>query len=234
MGFRGLAAAVCLTLPAGAAEAKYSAGLWEAARPLYAKIVQHPFLRGLADGTLARAKFDYYLKQDALYLWEFARALSVLAAKAPRQDWMSTLNQHAIDAVQTEMALHKDLLKESAGGAGMAPANRAYTSHLLASVHQRPFFEGLAAMLPCYWVYWEVGKELKKRGSKDPDYQRWIDQYADPSFGAAVNAVLAMIDAEAQRAGPEERARARELFLLSVRYEYMFWDMAWREQEWLP
>ena len=234
MRLTGFLVAACCAIPTAAAEARFSVSLWDAARPIYAKIVEHPVLRGLSDGTLARAKFEFYLRQDAQYLWEFARALSVLAAKAPRQDWMATLNQHAIDAVKTEMALHKSIVKEGAGAVPMAPSNRAYTGHLLSTVHQRSFFEGLAAVLPCYWVYREVGKELKKRGSRDRDYQRWIDQYSDPAFGSAVDAVLAMIDEEAPRSTPEARERARGLFVESTRYEYLFWDMAWRQEKWLP
>ena len=89
-------------------------------------------------------------------------------------------------------------------------------------------------MLPCYWIYWEVGKELTQRGSRNPDYQRWIDQYAGEDYGATVRQVLAIMNAEA--AGLSERSRqgALALFETSARYEYMFWDMAWREEQWPP
>ena len=97
-----------------------------------------------------------------------------------------------------------------------------------------PFHEGLAAVLPCYWIYWEVGKELQKRGSQDPDYQRWIAQYASQDFGRVVEHVLEMMNAEAEGLDAPSRDRLTKIFQTSSRYEWMFWDMAWREEKWEP
>jgi thiaminase/transcriptional activator TenA len=116
----------------------------------------------------------------------------------------------------------------------MAPSNYAYTNHLLAAVTRRPFAEGLAAVLPCYWIYQEVGKELKQRGSKNPDYQRWIDQYSDESYGESVAQAIRMLNSAGEGLDPAARERAKQLFTRSARYEYMFWDMAWRQERWPP
>ena len=226
--------ALLLAFALAAPSASFTDELWEHIRPLYHRTLEHPFLKGLTDGTLPRDRFDFYLAQDADYLSSFSRALSLLAAKAPREDWSLTLNRHAVEALEVERQLHDSLLKENAKRPPMAPTNRAYTNHLLATVSMRPFGEGLAAMLPCYWIYWEVGKELKKKGSKNPDYQRWIDQYAGEEYGASVRQVLAMMNAEAQSMNAAQRAELKKLFEISARYEYMFWDMAWRMEEWPP
>jgi thiaminase (transcriptional activator TenA) len=207
--------------------------LWNASLAVYAAILKHPFLTGLNDGRLLQERFRFYLEQDSLYLVAFAEALSVLASKAPRVDWMSTLNQHALDCVKTEKQLHDAILRGSAS-TQMAPTNYAYTNHLLATVHRKSFGEGLAALLPCYWIYWEVGKELKKRGSKNADYQKWIDQYADASYGKTVETVLGMMDTEAGVLSPAQRRACVDLFLTGSRYEYQFWDMAWRMESWTP
>jgi thiaminase (transcriptional activator TenA) len=223
-----------------AAEAPFTATLWDSARPVYARTLEHPFLKGLADGTLARARFQFYLTQDALYLTRFSQALNLLAARAPREEWALTLSRHAIDSIETERQLHASILGSFGvtpammRGARMAPSNYAYTNHLLAVAQREPFVNGLAAMLPCYWIYWEVGKELKKNGSRNRDYQRWIDQYADPAYGKAVQQVLDMMNAEAGKLDPASREALKELFVVSARYEWMFWDMAWREEKWLP
>lgn len=224
--------AVLLAAPAWAGD--FTGRLWSSIQPIYQRTLEHPFLRGLADGSLPRSRFEYYLAQDALYLGGFSRALSLLAAKAPREEWSLTLNRHAVEALEVERKLHESLLGAGRSAATMAPTNLAYTNHLIATVTQRPFLEGLAAMLPCYWIYWEVGKHLKQRGSKDPDYQRWIDQYAAEEFGASVRQVLEMMETEAQTADAATREKAQKLFELSARYEYMFWDMAWREEGWPP
>jgi len=238
---RLLGLALALVPPAGMSAAeRFTDELWNAARPVYEKTLQHPFLTGLADGTLPRSRFEFYLLQDSHYLRAFGQALSVLASKAPREEWAIALNEHAADALKTERQLHESILasygltRSAIANAVVAPSNHAYTSHLLAAVHQRPFAEGLAAVLPCYWVYWEVGKALKKKGSKNPDYQRWIDQYAASEYGKVVRQVLDMMDAEAASLDPRSRQAAKHLFVLSARYEYMFWDMAWREEKWVP
>jgi thiaminase/transcriptional activator TenA len=213
---------------------EFTAALWQDAAPIYRQTLQHPFLQGLNTGALPRDSFHFYLVQDGLYLRAFSQGLHALAAKAPREAWAAILARHASEAIEAERQLHKTLLPASTAPAEMAPTNRAYTNHLLASVSRLSFTEGLAAMLPCYWIYWEVGKELKKRGSTDADYRKWIDQYAAPEYGAAVTAVLDIMNQAAAAASPAERHNARQLFLLSARYEYMFWDMAWRKERWLP
>jgi thiaminase/transcriptional activator TenA len=222
------------------AQATFTDELWSEIRPVYEKTLEHPFLKGLSDGTLPRSRFEFYLLQDSHYLRAFGQALSVLAAKAPREQWAITLNEHAAGALKAERQLHEQILasyglsKSRVQKVTVAPSNYAYTTHLLATVHRRPFAEGLAAVLPCYWIYWEVGKELVKKGSKDPDYQRWINQYAGEEYGNVVRQVLDMMNAEAARLDAESRRAAKNLFLLSARYEYMFWDMAWREEQWSP
>ncbi len=235
--------AICLALVAmgcQAAEPDFTGELWAGIRPIYARTLQHAFLKGLADGSLPRPRFQFYLIQDAHYLRAFAQALSVLAAKAPREEWAATLNQHAVDALKTERQLHESILDTfgvppaAVKQTPMAPANYAYTNHLLATAFQQPFANGLAAVLPCYWIYWEVGKELKKKGSRNPEYQRWIDTYSGEDYGKVVQQVLDMTNAEAARQGADSRRAMKELFRTSARYEYLFWDMAWHEQKWAP
>jgi len=212
---------------------RFTNELWAAIEAIYAKTLAHPFLKGLSDGTLPRAKFEFYLKQDALYLGTFAQVLNLVAAKSPREEWARTLAQHAIDSIKEKESLHETILK-GATAARMAPTNYAYTNHLLATAQRASFAEGIAAVLPCYWIYLEVGKELKKRGSKNADYQRWIDNYSDPAYGTSVQAVLRMLNAEAAALSTRDKTRCKDLFVTSSRYEYQFWDMAWRLEEWVP
>ena len=221
-------------LGAAGADASFTDQLWRDIAPIYRKTLAHPYLKGLADGSLPRSRFDFYLQQDSHYLRAFAQALNVIASKAPREDWAITLTKHSIEALEVERALHKSLLGAKQTNTEPAPSNYAYTNHLLAVAHRGTFAEGLAAVLPCYWIYWEVGKELKRTGSKNKDYQRWIDQYADPQYGKTVQQVLDMMNAEAARIAAPERARAARHFTTSARYEYLFWDAAWREERWLP
>ncbi len=212
--------------------------LWRAIEPIYAAILAHPFLRGLTDGSLPGETFRFYAVQDALYLRDFARALSLAAAHAPREEWIIMLNEHAAGALTVERTLHESfftdwgLTPEAVAATPLAPTNVAYTSYLLAVASGRPFHEAIAALLPCYWIYWEVGKTLERASSRDPLYARWIGTYASEEFGAVVRAVLACTDTLAAPLGDDDRAAMHRHFVTTSRYEWMFWDMGWRREAW--
>jgi thiaminase (transcriptional activator TenA) len=212
--------------------------LWAAMEPIYAAILEHPFVRGLTDGTLPRESFRFYAVQDALYLREFARALSVAAARAPHDDWIIMFNEHAASALRVERALHEGFFREfgltpdAVAATPLAPVNQAYTSYLLAVAYGAPFHENIAALLPCYWIYWEVGKALERAGSPEPIYTRWIATYASEDFGAVVRAILGAVDAVAGRLGSAEREAMRRHAVTTSRYEWMFWDMGYRRERW--
>src|SRR5713101_9283529 len=212
--------------------------LWREIEPIYTAILRHPFLRGLTEGSLPRESFQFYAVQDALYLREFARALSLAAARAPEDTWIIMFNEHAAGALRVERSLHESFFKEfgltpdAVAATPLAPTNLAYTSYLLAVAYAAPFHEAVAALLPCYWIYWEVGKELERAGSRDPLYTRWIGTYASEEFGGLVRLVIACLDELATGLGPRERRLMSRHFVATSRYEWMFWDMGWRRESW--
>jgi thiaminase/transcriptional activator TenA len=216
----------------------FTAELWKSIDPIYAAILRHPFLRGLTDGSLPRESFKFYAVQDALYLREFARALSLAGARAPQDDWIIMFNEHAAGALKVERELHESFFRdfglthEAVASTPLAPTNLAYTSYLLSVAYGSPFHEALAAVLPCYWIYWEVGKELERIGSTDPLYKRWIGTYASEEFGSVVRAVLLAADQVAAGLKPLEREAMRRHFVATSRYEWMFWDMGLRRETW--
>ncbi len=217
---------------------RFSADLWASIAPTYAAILDHPFLRGLTDGSLPRESFCFYAVQDALYLREFARGLSIAAARAPQDDWIIMFNEHAAGALRVERALHESFFRafgltpEDVAATPLAPTNLAYTSYLLAVAYAAPFHEAMAALLPCYWIYWEVGKELERMGSADALYTRWIGTYASDQFGDLVRAVIDATDTTAARLQPVERDAMRRHFMTTSRYEWMFWEMGYRRERW--
>lgn len=217
---------------------KFTEQLWKSIATIYAAVLRHPFIRGLTDGSLPRESFQFYAVQDALYLREFARALSIAAARAPQDDWIIMFNEHAAGALRVERALHQSFFKEfglspqEVSATPLAPTNLAYTSYLLAVAYAAPFHEALAAVLPCYWIYWEVGKALEQAGSPDPLYARWIGTYASEEFGSLVRAVLDATASTAARLLPAEREVMRRHFVTTSRYEWMFWEMGYRRESW--
>ncbi len=159
--------------------------LWGSIVDVYNSILKHPFILELVEGTLNREKFKYYIVQDYLYLREFSKALAVLSAKAENEDQALLFATHVQDVIKVEKALHNFYIKEfniNIEDYEINPTNLAYTSYLIAVTYTRPFHEGISAVLPCYWIYMEVGKELLKRGSKDQYYQKWIETYGGRSM----------------------------------------------------
>lgn len=217
---------------------RFTQALWDSIQPIWRAILAHPFLRGLTTGQLDLERFKFYVVQDALYLREFARALSIAAARAPSDQAIVMFNQHAVGALEAERSLHEGFFAEfgmhpeQVYAMPMAPTNLAYTSYLLAVAYGRPFHELLAALLPCYWIYWEVGKELERAGSPQPLFQRWIATYAAEEFGALVRNVLELADQLAADLRPGDLDAMRGHFVTTARYEWMFWDMAWRMEQW--
>ena len=130
--------------------------------------------------------------------------------------------------------LDKDfgLSPEQVAATPLAPTNLAYTSYLSAVAYGAPFHEALAALLPCYWIYWEVGKTLERASSRDPLYVRWISTYASEEFGGLVRMVLEATNVTAAPLRPPEREAMHRRFVTTSRYEWMFWDMGYRREAW--
>lgn len=216
----------------------FTAELWSAADPVFQEILRHPFLTGLSDGTLDRKAFRYYVVEDAHYLTGFARALSVVAAKAPRDEWIVRLNRDAIGSLEAERALHESyfvdfgLTEAQVAERRPAPTTLAYTSYLLATAYGGSFPEALSAVLPCYWIYLEVGKALARKGSPDELYQRWIDTYGSDEYENEVTSLLDVMDEVAADEGESSRKAMVEHYVTTSRYEWMFWDMGFRQEAW--
>ena len=212
--------------------------LWRSITSIYNEILAHPFLQGLTDGTLTEERFRFYVLQDAVYLREYARALSLAGVRSPDESTLVMFNEHAIGAITVERSLHEGFLKdlgvaqEAAEATEASPTTLAYTSFLLRTATLGDYPEVLAAVLPCYWIYWQVGKALLERGSPNPMYQKWIDTYGGEEFGALVEAVLDLTDRVCEDLNPTQKARVAEAFVTTSRYEWMFWDAAWRLEGW--
>ncbi|GAA1560116.1 thiaminase II [Actinomadura kijaniata] len=211
----------------------FTSELWESGAATYERIRVHPFVQGLTSGDLDRAAFRHYIAQDSHYLREYARALNVVAAKAPTPEGTALFGEHATNANAVERALHAGFLDELGGvDQPASPTTVAYTNFLLATAHTGSFAEGLAAVLPCYWIYARVGADLVDRSSPDPLYARWIATYGGDGFQKIVDDVLTVTDRHAEGLGPAERAAMLHHYATAARYEWMFWDAAHRRETW--
>jgi len=217
---------------------KFTESLWVSIEDDYSRILKHPFIRGLIDGSLDEEAFRFYVIQDALYLRDYARGLALLGTKAPHDPWMMMFLEHARDVMVVERALHESFFKEwhlgeeEVNSTPMAPTNLFYTSYLLRIANARPFPEIVGCFLPCYWIYWEVGKELEKYGSPKELFRRWIQAYSSEAYGAIVRRVLEVMDQVARGKGEDDLQQIRSHFIITSKLEYLFWDMGFQRQTW--
>ena len=218
--------------------ASFTQRMWEETRPVYEAILTLPFNRELAAGTLSRDRFTYYMIQDAHYLAAFSRALATASARAPDADLQVALARSAQDAILVERSLHEGFLQDFGVTAaefaksGPSPVCRAYADFLLARTYQHAFPVGLAALLPCFQIYYEVGKHLYGVAVRSNPYQKWIETYRDEAFGDSVRAMLGFVDAAFEDASPGERELMHDTHLTASRYEWMFWNAAYRMERW--
>jgi thiaminase/transcriptional activator TenA len=209
-----------------------------AARPIWEAILAHPFLKELGAGTLPHDRFLYFIRQDYLYLFEFARVLCVGGSKAEDLDTLEMFAKHAANTVAVERVMHTGFMQRLGLQADQlldsqrTPTTQAYTRHLLAVAREGSLGEVVAAVMPCYWIYLEVGRHLAIYQPADPIYQDWIKAYGSETFAGLVQQQLDLVDRLGARAPAHESRRMTEHFIQSSRYEYLFWDDAYRLTAW--
>ncbi len=213
---------------------RFSDVLRAEADPIWQKIFGNPFLRELQQGILPVEKFRYYLAQDYLYLEGFARAVALALAKAPDSRNLELLSRRVITPV--ERPLHQRLLSlvglsiEDIEKRGHTPTNLAYINHMIKAASLGGLGQTAAALLPCPWSYHEIGSLLEP--AEHPVYSLWASPYMEGLLEESTNAWRAFLDQEAAQASPREKQAMRQAFLTSSRYEYLFWDMAYRQEGW--
>lgn len=199
----------------------------------------HPFLDELHTGTLPMDRFVYFMLQDYLYLLDFAQVLCLGGAKSPDLKTLEIFTRHALIAVEVERSFHAafgrslGLSQKQLDTTPKGPITEAYTRHLQAVARGGSLGEIVAAVLPCYWIYGEVGKRLYKNRPKRPKiYREWIETYASEKYWRPVREQIRLIDHLGARAKSDEKKLMGSHFLLSSRYEFLFWDQAYRLEEW--
>ncbi|HEX2190688.1 MAG TPA: thiaminase II [Longimicrobiaceae bacterium] len=213
---------------------EHAAGAWGAS-------FEHPFVRGLAAGTLPAERFRFYQMQDARYLHAFSDACALISTRCPAPRDKLWFIDAARMALVVEGQLHAGYGRKLGYGADdvaaleLTPNNRAYQDHMVSTALRGTLVEAVAAVAPCPWLYVELGQHLERSLGAVPDdhpYAEWLRTYADPGFNAYMDALLALLQRFADAADDAGRARARDAFLASVRYEWMFWQQAWEGQRW--
>ena len=219
-------------VPAGEAVVKpagpWTAALWAAGGETWHQILDLPFVRALGDGTLDEDLFAFYLDQDALYLRDYSRALATLSARADTAEAQVHWAAGAHEAIAAESQLHEGWLANRARLGGPSPITMGYTNFLRASAAGDDYVVGAAAILPCYWLYEEVGAVLSSQNHADHPYAEWLSMYGGEEFAADVARSLAEVERAFEAASPAQRVRAARAYLSACVYEHEFFDQAHR------
>lgn len=183
--------------------------------------------------------FTYFILQDYRYLLDFAQVLCAGASKAADLATLEIFARHALTAVEVERTFHGafgkslGLSTRQLDNTPKGPVTEAYTKHLQAVARSGTLGEVVAAILPCYWVYGEVGKKLYPTRPKKPRiYRQWIETYASEEYWKPVREQIRLMNHLGSRAKAQERMLMRAHFVLSSRYEFLFWDQAYRREKW--
>lgn len=201
---------------------------------------EHPFVRGIGDGTLDSERFGLWLRQDYLFLTDYAKFFATAIVRAPDLASMTIFSRLLHEILGREMELHRSYCAEfgitpaDLEQATRLPTTEGYSNFLLRTGTTRNYTELLGALLPCLWGYAEIGSRLAERGLPDNDrYRRWINVYADPEFGELAEWCRKLVDEACANLSPDRAERVETAFVTSSRYELAFWDMAWRQETWL-
>jgi len=226
--------------------------LIERSWPAMQKIMIHPFLEDLLKGTLSLDKFQFFIIQDTLYLNAFGACLKLLSERATAfgdEPAHMFLLDRALGIIEVEKHMHKKFIglwhnEKDFKAAKLTPNGLLYTSYITSICATRPFHEGLAAVLPCFWVYFYVGQCLYERSKTEEfkdvkrraEYQDWIEQYGGEGFCERVARMVYLTDRVVGRKlaeNPKDSMEPmHEHWHKGVQMEWMFWDAAYKMQKW--
>jgi thiaminase/transcriptional activator TenA len=210
-------------------EKNYTQHLWQVITPIYNDIIQHPFIQQLSQGQLSPEIFAHYLQQDALYLADFARALVLAGNKAHGKEAFLACIEFAKGALMAETQLHEYFFKQLniKPAQQKSPSCLTYTQFLIDTCTHQPFEQSIAALLPCFWIYREVGFYIQSQSSDENPYKPWIETYAGVEFNRAVEKAIDITNNAASQANETTLQTMEQSFITSSQLEWAFWDSAY-------
>lgn len=214
---------------------KWSEQTWISIEKIYQSILEMPFINEMAEGTLIQNKFQFYMAQDSLYLEHFGRALALIGAKAQNIEDALTYMRFAENAIVVENALHESYFTDFGvlDKGIIQPACHHYVHFLKSTAALEPVEVAMAATLPCFWIYKNVGEHIYTNHQPDDNpYQKWIQTYGGEDFAIAVKNAIDICDKAAENTTDSIRKKMTEAFIAASRMEYEFWDAAYKLKVW--
>lgn len=216
---------------------RWSNQAWTNIAPLYDHIIAMPFIQELKAGTLPLKKFQFYMQQDARYLEHFGRALAYIGSKSVENEQAIQFFDFGKNALIVEKALHETYFKQfkvvdAHEDSAIQPICHHYIHYLKSTAAFEPIEVAIAAVLPCFWIYKEVGDYIVAKAQPNNPYQAWIDTYSGEDFAEGVKKAIAFADKMADNSTEEIRIQMWKAFEKASQLEYQFWDAAYHTIRW--
>lgn len=217
----------------------FSKGLKAKATKVWEEGYNHPFVQELGKGTLDQEKFKFYLLQDYHYLLQYSKVFAIAAIKSDTEELMTNFTKIQYFTLANEMDLHREYMasfgitQDEIIAVKSSLYNRTYTANMLAIGQTGNLAEVLAAVFPCAWTYADYGKRLKEQYAdtlENNPYKAWIETYANDEFSNAFKWFYDTLDNLVANMTDKQREKIEEIFISSVEFEYLFWDMAYKQQ----
>lgn len=201
---------------------------------IFQKITQHNFIKGLLDGSLPEDIFQFYVNQDSLYLATYKKVLSTVAIKCIQAEETQFFLESSTGILEVENALHETFLKREYHVNEPSPTCQLYISYLTHIVETASIEVGLAAVLPCFTIYKEVGDYILQHQTQHTNnpYQNWINTYAGEEFGKSVKKAIEITNKYANHASNQSLLMMEKAFIKASKLEWMFWDSAYQKEQW--
>ncbi len=201
---------------------RFSDELWKHTLPIYQEIVTHPFNVELASGTLSQERFQFYMRQDAHYLVHFSKALALIAARSNAPRVIQLFLKFSSGALLAERELHAHFLGQLCDDDPLSPTCLGYTQYLIAIAATGSVEEAIAAVLPCFWIYREIGRSIYDYAEKNNPYALWIQTYASQEFSDATDEAICLLNEAAEHCSSHQQMK--KAFETSALYEWHFWN----------
>tara|TARA_Y100001960_G_scaffold288287_1_gene327188 strand:+ start:243 stop:902 length:660 start_codon:yes stop_codon:yes gene_type:complete len=206
------------------------------ANELWEKEQSHPFIQEIGIGKLPLTNFQYFMKQDYIFLIEFCKVIAICVAKTEKISDMKFFSSLLHETINTEMDLHISfcsdfgITQQELEKTLPSKVTHSYTNHLLKVAYSKSALDIAVSILPCAWGYSEIGQKLKSKGLPDhaPLYSKWIELYSSKEFEELSNQIKSYIDTESSNVSEKYKNDLENIFITSSHHEYDFWDSAYK------
>ena len=217
---------------------KLSEVLYESVKEIWQSYLEHPFVKGLGDGTLPKELFRFYMIQDYLYLLEYSKVFALGVVKSKDEKVMKQFATMVHNTLCSEMNIHKNYMKrldiseEEIKNAVQSLSNRSYTSYMLEVAYNGDVLDILVAILSCAWSYQMIGQHHKKLPGalEHTFYGEWVAGYSSKEYEEETEEIITLTDELGKNISEQRIEELKRIFINCSRYEYYFWDMSYKKE----